>query len=188
LNKSYLLSAVRALPLLASFTLLGWSPANAALVFEILRINDTTAQITGTGSIDIVGTGTQSSGITPYWLSLDGATSAGDPGYDTFSGTLTLGGVDSDGVFARKTTNDFWLTFGATPVMGSAVTGLVTATLDVETWAVVGTTGTVSAGSNMLGSYTVVSSFSAVPIPAAVWLFGSGLLGLAGIARRKKAA
>lgn len=29
---------------------------------------------------------------------------------------------------------------------------------------------------------------SAVPIPAAVWLFGSGLLGLSAIARRKKAA
>jgi len=27
---------------------------------------------------------------------------------------------------------------------------------------------------------------SAVPIPAAVWLFGSGLIGLAGLARRKK--
>ncbi len=30
-------------------------------------------------------------------------------------------------------------------------------------------------------------SVSAVPIPAAVWLFGSGLLGLIGVARRKKA-
>ena len=28
---------------------------------------------------------------------------------------------------------------------------------------------------------------SAIPVPAAVWLFGSGLLGLVGIARRKKA-
>jgi len=28
---------------------------------------------------------------------------------------------------------------------------------------------------------------SPVPIPPAVWLFGSGLLGLVGIARRKKA-
>jgi hypothetical protein len=26
-----------------------------------------------------------------------------------------------------------------------------------------------------------------IPIPAAVWLFGSGLLGLIGIARRRKA-
>jgi hypothetical protein len=29
---------------------------------------------------------------------------------------------------------------------------------------------------------------SAVPVPAAVWLFGSGLIGLAGMARRKKSA
>ena len=27
-----------------------------------------------------------------------------------------------------------------------------------------------------------------IPVPAALWLFGSGLLGLVGIARRKKAA
>jgi len=32
------------------------------------------------------------------------------------------------------------------------------------------------------GSYTQVA---AVPVPAAIWLFGSGLLGLAGIGRRK---
>ncbi len=30
-----------------------------------------------------------------------------------------------------------------------------------------------------------VATNSAVPIPAAAWLFGSGLLGLVGIARRK---
>ena len=31
------------------------------------------------------------------------------------------------------------------------------------------------------------NNISAVPVPAAVWLFGSGLIGLIGIARRKKA-
>jgi len=31
----------------------------------------------------------------------------------------------------------------------------------------------------------VAASVSAVPVPAAVWLFGSGLIGLVGIARRK---
>jgi len=31
-----------------------------------------------------------------------------------------------------------------------------------------------------------VNELSAVPVPAAVWLFGSGLLGLVGMARRKK--
>ena len=31
-------------------------------------------------------------------------------------------------------------------------------------------------------------SVNAVPVPAAVWLFGPGLIGLIGIARRKKTA
>jgi len=37
------------------------------------------------------------------------------------------------------------------------------------------------------GWSTVVFAPSAVPVPAAVWLFGSGLLGLIGVARHKKA-
>ena len=37
-----------------------------------------------------------------------------------------------------------------------------------------------------LGQYGI--EISKVPVPAAIWLFGSGLLGLVGIARRKKAA
>lgn len=35
---------------------------------------------------------------------------------------------------------------------------------------------------------TVGAAVSAVPVPAAVWLFGSGLIGLAGVARRRKSA
>ncbi|MGB7934539.1 MAG: PEP-CTERM sorting domain-containing protein [Gammaproteobacteria bacterium] len=31
-----------------------------------------------------------------------------------------------------------------------------------------------------------LSDVSAIPVPATVWLFGSGLLGLIGISRRKK--
>ncbi|MDX2503277.1 MAG: VPLPA-CTERM sorting domain-containing protein [Gammaproteobacteria bacterium] len=36
-------------------------------------------------------------------------------------------------------------------------------------------------------SWTFTGTVSAVPIPTAVWLFGSGLVGLIGVARRKKA-
>jgi len=39
--------------------------------------------------------------------------------------------------------------------------------------------------SNSTGSFLVRTNV--VPIPAAIWLFGSGLIGLVGIARRKKA-
>jgi len=39
--------------------------------------------------------------------------------------------------------------------------------------------------SNNLQFYITSIDVTAVPVPAAVWLFGSGLLGLAGIARRK---
>ena len=35
---------------------------------------------------------------------------------------------------------------------------------------------------------TGLTQISSIPIPAAAWLFGSGLLGLIGISRRKKAA
>lgn len=38
------------------------------------------------------------------------------------------------------------------------------------------------------GNSMYVNSVSAVPVPAAVWLFGSGLIGLIGIARRKKSS
>ena len=40
---------------------------------------------------------------------------------------------------------------------------------------------------NQFANLSNVRAFSVVPVPAAVWLFGSGLLGLVGVARRKRA-
>jgi len=40
--------------------------------------------------------------------------------------------------------------------------------------------------SNLLSVYAMSQELTAVPVPAAAWLFGSGLLGIAGLARRKK--
>ncbi|MDA3868505.1 MAG: VPLPA-CTERM sorting domain-containing protein [Gammaproteobacteria bacterium] len=39
----------------------------------------------------------------------------------------------------------------------------------------------------LLAAHWEAATLTAVPVPAAVWLFGSGLLGLAGVARRKAA-
>ncbi len=36
-------------------------------------------------------------------------------------------------------------------------------------------------------SYNAASAVSAVPVPAAIWLFGSGLMGMVGVARRRSA-
>ena len=38
------------------------------------------------------------------------------------------------------------------------------------------------------GNMVAIADLSAVPVPAAVWLFGSGLLGLVGFTRRRKQA
>ena len=38
------------------------------------------------------------------------------------------------------------------------------------------------------GTYAAQGTYSAVPVPAAVWLFGSGLVGLVGVARRRRKA
>jgi hypothetical protein len=46
--------------------------------------------------------------------------------------------------------------------------------------------GTVTLGTN--GTLQITGNTASVPLPAAVWLFGSGLLGLFGVARRRTAA
>ena len=43
-------------------------------------------------------------------------------------------------------------------------------------------------GINCSADTSHVSAYGVVPIPASVWLFGSGILGMIGVARRKKAA
>ncbi|VAX13070.1 hypothetical protein MNBD_GAMMA24-361 [hydrothermal vent metagenome] len=51
-------------------------------------------------------------------------------------------------------------------------------------------TGSIALGSDFTASNLIakVGEVQAVPVPAAVWLFGTGLLGLVGMAKRKKAA
>lgn len=58
-----------------------------------------------------------------------------------------------------------------------------------------GITGTVNGafdasvleGNNTLSSLSAYTTATVVPVPATVWLFGSGLLGLVGVARRRSA-
>ena len=67
---------------------------------------------------------------------------------------------------------DATLTYTGGSLMGSYTGGVLT--------------GNISA--DLVNINATVAEVQVVPVPAAVWLFGSGLLGLAGIARRKKLA
>ena len=81
-----------------------------------------------------------------------------------------------------------WSSLAATG--GSAPVNLVTqATMGIN-WGAVNSsavTGIQFVVTGVQNMDSIIDNVSAVPVPAAVWLFGSGLLGLIGIARRKKA-
>jgi len=74
---------------------------------------------------------------------------------------------------------DVWNNFTTTTTLGPDVSGGVTLLLK---------SGCGGAPSCVSDAYFDNVSMTVVPVPAAVWLFGSGLLGLVGVARRKRAA
>lgn len=108
--------------------------------------------------------------------------------YTAISGALVDNG---DGTY----TGSYSFGFGPAPAVATTTTWDVTqvgtnlsfVTLDGDANGYYGTSFT-----NIFGTIgpvmdgTAMGSVSAVPVPAAVWLFGSGLLGLAGVARRRK--
>ena len=78
-----------------------------------------------------------------------------------------------------------------TVCVGAACSSAIVTTFDSVTGDFTATWDAVVVGgafNGQLASWSVTGTASAVPVPAAVWLFGTGLLGLAGIARRRKAA
>ena len=85
---------------------------------------------------------------------------------DTFVNFLFGGG----GLLPNESSNFFFLDTSATNYAKTAMFDM---------------TGT---GTGPISAQFAAYSPSAVPIPAAVWLFGSGLLGLIGVSRRKKSS
>ncbi len=81
---------------------------------------------------------------------------------------------------------DQWQSYTYNTTAGGDVGGGITLALKIGCGAVAGCTADVN-WDNV--SFTAdVTNPPAVPVPAAAWLFGSGLIGLVGMARRKKAA
>jgi hypothetical protein len=117
---------------------------------------------------------------------------------DTLSGTVTLSGTAAFngiilGIIASPNNLD-----ASDPTLGLAGTSYPTG-LDRRGTQTAGEVGDsisfvddtltlTSATSSRPDQLRVITAASAVPVPQALWLFGSGLLGMIGIPRRKKAA
>ena len=85
---------------------------------------------------------------------------------------------------ARSNVN-FSLAFDNPILEGSTLAGVIVATLDVETWSPIGTSGSVvdEFTGARLGTYEIVLS---VPIPAALPLFATALAGVGFFGWRRK--
>lgn len=136
--------------------------------------NDTTGSLVKFGQINTDITQINSNGIVGN--SIEGASPATSGVWDVTGGSLNLafwdGGATSNGNVIGSTQKLFYVTAG-TPV------GLTTKVAFTQE----GTASLAAGGVTLTGNSG--GGGSPVPLPAAVWLFGSGLLGLTGIARRK---
>ena len=84
-----------------------------------------------------------------------------------------------DVAIAWKNNND--LSTGAVGMFEIAGLGL-----SLDDWAAVGVRGQATDGPGGSAKEFQIGADTVVPVPAAVWLFGTGLLGLVGVARRKQ--
>ena len=138
----------------------------------------------GTGTFDDAGTLTISSDTftnIPAFAATATVTSS-----TTYNGTITGTTFTSDGTTAADTIACTGAALicgqlGTLPTTGVAGTSTVFA-VDINTgggWTDVTVNGPVN--------LNTTSTLSPVPVPAAAWLFGSALLGLAGVSRKRKA-
>lgn len=138
------------------------------------------------GSIQMDGTSifTASPGTLAYDLTLPGSSEFNLPfAFTANKDEATLDAYFDGLLLGSISGNDY--TLDELAFMSLDITGLEGQTGLLEF--IINTTGAESA--NVFIPNSISSAYvSAVPVPAAVWLFGSGLLGLIGVARRKKAA
>ena len=128
------------------------------------------------------------------WSAHDGTTfGPGTYTIDTIEGGIYEGIVVGAGQVGGHILFDWGTSANIDVVNVWDVSGTTYTSTDVELAAPAGESLDGIPGLSMIdgpfGGYNANFNFTtAIPVPAAVWLFGSGLLGLVGVARRKKQA
>ena len=122
----------------------------------------------------------------------------GNPGNHVQAGTLSVASDDGAGNATINMTG--WTVMWGAPQapidMGQGADAIVTCGVDcgvgdsftLDYNAVVPSGGFAGVAYALHLTGTIGAGTPEIPVPAAVWLFGSGLLGLVGVARRRKAA
>jgi len=181
--------------LLTVFMLLGAAAASATTTFPALELNP--VDITSNGS------GLSMTGLAPFILA-DDTTILLDLIPDlSFSLTSDASGSGSLTIDSGAALSATFTGLTITHTFGGIVDWSANLTYTGGSLAGILTSGRVEGGFTGINGFSIGQSLlgqtfsgsngiakvgAVVPVPAAVWLFGSGLLGLAGIARRKTQA
>ena len=116
---------------------------------------------------------------------LKGSSANGAVFFVEFFNELAGGGSLGPGIIGQiDNAPSDWTTYNFSTIAGDAITAAGGVTLQLN-----GVCGGVPGCLSdwQIDNVSISADVNAVPVPAAVWLFGSGLLGLVGVARRKKA-
>lgn len=171
-----------------------------AITFQIERLSDTQAVVTGTGTMGSISSSINNQHIITFGTGLFGVDPTSMYSSILTSSTMQIGGKSVDFAYDVNCCSVMFvpsLYFGSLSGIfetGDSVIGSLTMTLvDSNTWASIGTTGTAYSGlvdPAATGTWEIVAGPSTVPIPPALSLFGSGLalMGFIGWRRKRKAA
>jgi len=133
--------------------------------------------------------------LNPVWIDLDNTGAAFDPFFGMPTDQMLVSVYNDTGIPWTDFHFEFTNASILQPLNIEPQTGLVTdlQITDTAVWLFFNPPEEIGLlnGQGVIGTPNDLYSFhlqpTAVPLPAAVWLFGSGLLGLVGMARRKKA-